>query len=951
MPRFIAEKALLLQLLEDKQDQTLEAILTRTLVRAAKRTHYDSVTRRLTFTLADRAAAFGWHSKDIEYRGSRLRLQCPTILEREDSPLHVSDNYAFGGDPLRYQVRVLATGVSAGAIEALLSASVDCSIVSVARAPLASAELYDSNFFLVTFDTPECPQPLRQVTHISAPGLSLFLHHFRQYQRVPCFGCYSPFHTISRCTGQDVTVQSVHHRNFSKPSHSLSLVPELTLTHLDVEGRLAHIQSLSSSLNTTKEKLHEEARTTPLLVRMSVPPDHARDDSMRPERQPPFPVSSARSHPYAQDATDSGMAPRPTDGWFDPGDGRKRKTTKKSDIHRAGKHAPPATAPKEPTRKKVTRATILAKPGPTHKAADRTTLPQPQVTLPPSHTDTKPTKSTPTNLPPRPVKSSSTNTAARLNVGKTKQFTAALAVLNNIRTGTSVESIAPITDPILGSEDVTKLSVKRAYLSTQTDAITATLVDLRSVAATARDHTSLAKAAYHDTNSVLIEKTFLSDPDASASSSMRRAEESTLLDLEHRFRVAVSEETAATEAVTRAEAVHSGLVKKLSRLPPSKLPIMEPLPCAVEPLPTISDTPDAIDDRLRQHSREAILGFVLTFMRKRRQKGDPATSRSSAEAYDSESMDHTSASAGITAVSPNPFACTSEDGAVHYANSSLGDPAADVDIDMESVYMPQNTMRLDELGDTESNNAGLSPDTRDPAFLEDKVPIPAALAATFESDDPPNPQLSAPGMDPVENSPSFELTIFHGHQLAARASDKHARTLTASRVRKSPLNASPMIAAAALTEGSRCAAANLLVIKKWVKNRSCVVSIPHVLPTTASGQNEWIRHCTAELVGLVMALPFPIQYLKCMTPTTLKTFGHAINSETQLAVIRRYATHADLELNRFCSSWDAVASQQLGVIRWKTTDSIQRWRKVHKLHPELLCATVVDPIATDDWAC
>ena len=131
------------------------------------------------------------------------------------------------------------------------------------------------------------------------------------------------------------------------------------------------------------------------------------------------------------------------------------------------------------------------------------------------------------------MKSSSTNTAARLNVGKTKQFTAALAVLNNIRTGTSVESIAPITDPILGSEDVTKLSVKRAYLSTQTDAITATLVDLRSVAATARDHTSLAKAAYHDTNSVLIEKTFLSDPDASASSSMRRAEESTLLDLEY----------------------------------------------------------------------------------------------------------------------------------------------------------------------------------------------------------------------------------------------------------------------------------------------------------------------------------------------------------------------------------------------------------------------------------
>ncbi|CAI5724978.1 unnamed protein product [Hyaloperonospora brassicae] len=518
------------------------------------------------------------------------------------------------------------------------------------------------------------------------------------------------------------------------------------------------------------------------------------------------------------------MAPRPTDGWFDPGDGRKRKTATKSNIHRSGKHAPPAATPKEPNRKEVTRATIPAKPGPKHTAVDRTTLPQPQVTIPASHTDTGPTKSTPTNLPPRPVKSSSTNTAARLKVGKTKQFTAALAVLNNIRTGTNVESTAPITDPILGSEDVTKLSVKRSYLSTQTDAINATLVDLRSVAATARDHTSLAKAAYHDTNSVLIEKAFLSDPDASASSGLHRAEESTLLDLEHRFRVAVSEETAATEAVTRAEAVHSGLVKKLARLPPSELPVMKPLPCAVEPLPTISDTPDAIADRLRQHSREAILGFVLTFMRKRRQNVDPATSGSSEEAYDSESMDHASARAGTTAEAPNTFDRTSVDGAVHYANTSLGDPEAVVDIDMESVYMPQNTMRLDELGDTESHNAGLSPDTRDPVFLEDKVPIPAALAATFESDDPPIPPLSAPAVDPAENSPSFELTIFHDHQLAARASDKHARTLTASRVRKSPLNASPMIAAAALTEGSRCAAANLLVIKKWVANRSCVDS-------------------------------------------------------------------------------------------------------------------------------
>ena len=59
MPRFIAEKTLLLQLSEGNPESTPEALLTRALVRAAKRTKYDGITRRITFTFADRAAAFG----------------------------------------------------------------------------------------------------------------------------------------------------------------------------------------------------------------------------------------------------------------------------------------------------------------------------------------------------------------------------------------------------------------------------------------------------------------------------------------------------------------------------------------------------------------------------------------------------------------------------------------------------------------------------------------------------------------------------------------------------------------------------------------------------------------------------------------------------------------------------------------------------------------------------
>ena len=185
MPRYIAEKTILLQLLEDKRESTPDALLTRELVLSSKRTSYEYSTRRLTFTLADQAAEIGWHSKRIMYRGASLRLLCPTILECEDSPLNKPVHLRFGTDELRYQAMVLATGVSAGAIETILYASVDCAVVSVSRASNASTTSYDSNFYLATFDSRECPEPLTLFTHITASGVSLFLHHFRDILRAP----------------------------------------------------------------------------------------------------------------------------------------------------------------------------------------------------------------------------------------------------------------------------------------------------------------------------------------------------------------------------------------------------------------------------------------------------------------------------------------------------------------------------------------------------------------------------------------------------------------------------------------------------------------------------------------------------------------------------------------------------------------------------------------------
>ena len=105
-----------------------------------------------------------------------------------------------------------------------------------------------------------------------------------------------------------------------------------------------------------------------------------------------------------------------------------------------------------------------------------------------------------------------------------------------------------------------------------------------------------------------------------------------------------------------------------------------------------------------------------------------------------------------------------------------------------------------------------------------------------------------------------------------------------------------------------------------------------------------------ELVALIKVLSFPFHNVQNLTRTARKSFGQAVNIDAQLAVILRYANHSDVALHDFCITWKAVVLQKLGAVRWKTTNSIQRWRKVHKLQPQLLCATVVDPVPTEDLA-
>ena len=113
MPQYIAEKTLLLQLLERSEGQTESDVMSRELVKGVKRTSYDAETRRLTFIMPDQAAAASWNAKMILFRGKRLQLLCPATMEREDITAPSLLATSSGRHQLQYQVRILVNGVAA----------------------------------------------------------------------------------------------------------------------------------------------------------------------------------------------------------------------------------------------------------------------------------------------------------------------------------------------------------------------------------------------------------------------------------------------------------------------------------------------------------------------------------------------------------------------------------------------------------------------------------------------------------------------------------------------------------------------------------------------------------------------------------------------------------------------------------------------------------------------
>ena len=102
-----------------------------------------------------------------------------------------------------------------------------------------------------------------------------------------------------------------------------------------------------------------------------------------------------------------------------------------------------------------------------------------------------------------------------------------------------------------------------------------------------------------------------------------------------------------------------------------------------------------------------------------------------------------------------------------------------------------------------------------------------------------------------------------------------------------------------------------------------VTTVPTSLPIGPKEQSALITSCALEVAALVSDLPYPVAYLASMKGEILRAFGHCINSETQLSVIRQHTAHADRQLRELCTGWAATADGHSGQIRWKTTDNIQ----------------------------
>ncbi|KAF1314221.1 reverse transcriptase, partial [Globisporangium splendens] len=320
MPEHIAEKTILMQLLASEPAGSAGYKNLCEWIQNVKRLYYTAATRRLTFIVKDQSTASKWHRREIKFRNEKLVLLSTAKLEEEDDRCDIDNVIPHQADALQYQVRVVAPGLGNDVVGQLIALSTECEVVSIARAPRARDGAYDSNFWVVIFNSEECPPQLKDVTHISAKGFSIFVHHHQRYSRIPCFQCFDPSHPKSKCTRAPGDCQMQFHRDFEPEIKQAKEMSKFELQHMSLEVRQKYIGNLSNSLGKVMANLKTKATEKALLSEMLQPADSSSS------------TGSAAVAAAANSATDAQSVTPSEAEWFDPANLKKQKGAMKSTI-------------------------------------------------------------------------------------------------------------------------------------------------------------------------------------------------------------------------------------------------------------------------------------------------------------------------------------------------------------------------------------------------------------------------------------------------------------------------------------------------------------------------------------------------------------------------------------------------------------------------------------------
>lgn len=168
---------------------------------------------------------------------AKLLLLNPVTLEEEDLNVAQSSGSGMDRSLLSYQVRIINSRVSPVAIEQVLNACSGSTVTAIARKQSPKGAEFDSNFYLVTFDSENCPLNLVNVTHVAIDAGDFYVHHFQRYVRIPCFACFGIGHTVNQCRALTGVVLHRHHRESKAPFHAITPMTRAEIQLLDYSAR------------------------------------------------------------------------------------------------------------------------------------------------------------------------------------------------------------------------------------------------------------------------------------------------------------------------------------------------------------------------------------------------------------------------------------------------------------------------------------------------------------------------------------------------------------------------------------------------------------------------------------------------------------------------------------------------------------------------------------------